>query len=204
MAGRSSTARQRAARTRRIVAAAEQGDTAERIAKREGVSARTVRRVLAAEPSASSVDGPQPAMDVAVREPDDSAGPLSIDPFAIRREVVRTHVESLATLRTLARDAQQPAVRCGAARAAVLASGSLVGLLERLGYMPTSPGSWLSEEAWAVVWRQMRDALEEAGVDDLPAFARDLAGRVGRELGVAEGETELIGLGPEFAPRAAA
>lgn len=197
VAGRRTSEHQRAERDARVVDAARRGVSTVEIAEAENISDRQVRRIL------SAADGLSPAREtLAVRNPDVGTEPLVVDPFAIRADVIRAHLESLQALRALARTARQESVRVGAARTTVGVAVSLLALLERVGMAPPAAATWSSEEAWRATWTKLGEALLAAGVTDLAAFADDVARRVGQEV-IGE-EVELTGVGPMFDMKAAA
>lgn len=119
MAGRSFTRLERKARAKRILAAAERGETTAAIARSVGISPRQVRRVLATRA--------KPAAATELVVPD----MLEIDPFGEVAKCVLVHREAINELRAVAATTTNGAIKVGAVKGAVAASAALIELLDR-------------------------------------------------------------------------
>jgi hypothetical protein len=190
MSGRSSTPVEREARAKRILAAAERGETTAAIADREGISPRQVRRVLERH-AALAHDGPDdlPVVDV-----------LEIDPFGELGRCIAAHRESIGRLRSVARQSRNDAVVVGAAKASAALSGELVALLVSSGLLPQAAFQWRAELQWRTAWEALVASLSEAGIDE-DAFLNEVERRLKRGRVTDVG---LVELGPDPAPLEAA
>ncbi len=136
-------------RDERIRSAQARGEPHALIARREGVSARTVSRVL--HNGERTAESPSPTL-------------VEVDPFAVAAEVVESMQASLRELRRVAERTAQPAARVGALKAVPQVGIALIDLLSRLNLAPHVPVEWWAEREWQRARAALLKVAEERGI----------------------------------------
>lgn len=179
MAGRPSKRQDRIDRDERILSAEARGEPHALIARREGVSQRTVSRVLHdAHDAERATDAPAPTL-------------VEVDPFALAAEVIDSTQASLRELRLLAARTANPSARVGALKAVPQAGASLLDVLARVGLAPSVPVEWWSAREWERARGALVEVAEEHGID-----AAELQDAMNRRLDQAfarGGELRVVG-----------
>lgn len=178
---RTLTADERVARDERIVEAARRGESRQEIARRERLTDRQIRRILARRPAHGMVNVPE------LKVPD----VISVDPLRELSQVIATHRDAVDRLRAIAIRSANEAVSVGALKAAAQTARDLLGLLREAGLTPPSSFDWRAEGQWARAWRALEAVAQEYGLDDDAINAAWV-----RNLGRSRAGVELTGLGP--------
>jgi hypothetical protein len=164
------TTRERQDRDERIRAASGRGEHPAAIGRREGISERQVRRVLATLQQRQEV------------EPEAVANLLEIDPHRELAEAVEAYRWAIREARGIGERTASASLRLGAAKAVPTLATGLLDLLARANLIPQVPEWWLSDVQLRMAVDALREAAEEQGVEPA-AMDQAMADRLSDVMG---------------------